>query len=65
MTQAHDEPTYRDLIAAANALYHAGAHPTDDEDTELRAAITRLLAFRHSTADPHDMDAIRQNAQLL
>jgi hypothetical protein len=59
------EPTYRDLIAAADALFASGVHATHDEDLKLRAAIDKLLDPHRSSADPHDMDAIRMNAQLL
>jgi ElaB/YqjD/DUF883 family membrane-anchored ribosome-binding protein len=65
MTQTHIEPTYRDLIEAADTLFHAGAHASHDEEAELRASIDRLIDANHSMADVHDMDAIRRNAQLL
>jgi hypothetical protein len=64
-THATRETTYRGLIDAAHALFDAGAHATHDEDTELRAAIDKLLDPHRSTADPHDIDAIRMNANLL
>ncbi len=65
MTHADTEPTYRDLIAATNALFDAGSHPTPAEDHELRDAIDRLLDPHRSPADPHDIDNIRLNATLL
>ena len=65
MTHAGTEPTYRDLIDEAHALFAAGSHATHDEETELRAAIDKLLDPHRSTADPHDIDAIRMNANLL
>ena len=65
MTQPGAEMTYRDLIDAANAVFASGTHSTHDEDVELRAAIDKLLDPHRSTADPHDIDAIRMNANLL
>ena len=65
MTHADIEPTYRELIDAANALFDAGAHSTPDEEAALRAAVDKLLDPHRSTADPHDIDNIRMNATIL
>jgi hypothetical protein len=65
MTHADTDPTYRDLIDVAHALFDAGTHSTPDEEVELRGAIDKLLDPHRSTADPHDIDNIRMNATIL